>query len=139
VYHNHMGAFGEAPDEVARLLDATDPRFVGFLLDIAHYKQGGGDPVAAVSRHKDRLAILHLKDVVSPIPGDTRPPRQSYRWVELGRGTVDVPGVMAALKKLPFNGPAIIELDAVPEPGRTPKESAELNKRYVVERLRVSL
>ena len=73
------------------------------------------------------------------IPGDTRPPRQSYRWVELGRGTVDVPGVMAALKKLPFNGPAIIELDAVPEPGRTPKESAEINKRYVVERLGLSL
>jgi inosose dehydratase len=139
VYHNHMGAFGQAPEEVARVLSATDPRLVGFLLDIAHYEQGGGDPVAAVSRHRDRLVIVHLKDVVSPVPGDTRPPAQSYRWVELGRGKVDVPGVVAALKKADFHGPAVVELDAVPEPGRTPKESAESNKRYVVEKLGLSL
>ena len=39
---------------------------------------------------------------------------------------------MAALKKLPFNGPAIIELDAVPEPGGTPKQCAEANRQYAV-------
>jgi inosose dehydratase len=139
VYHNHMGAFGQAPDEVARVLAATDPRFVGFLLDIAHYQQGGGDPVAAVRRHRDRLVILHLKDVISPVPGDTRPAAQSYKWVELGRGKVDVPGVIAAVKTIGFHGPAVIELDAVPEPGRTPKESAEINKRYAVEVLGLTL
>jgi inosose dehydratase len=139
VYHNHMGAFGQAPDEVARVLSASDPRSVGFLLDIAHYQQGGGDTVAAVSRHRDRLAIVHLKDVISPVPGDTRPPAQSYKWVELGRGKVDVPGVITALKAIRFRGPAVIELDAVPDPGRTPKESAEINKRYVVEKLGLSL
>jgi inosose dehydratase len=139
VYHNHMGAFGQAPDEVARVLSATDARRVGFLLDIAHYQQGGGDPVAAVSRHRDRLVIVHLKDVVSPVPGDTRPPAQSYKWVELGRGKVNVPGVIAAVKDIGFHGPAVIELDAVPEPGRTPKESAEINKRYAVEKLGLTL
>jgi inosose dehydratase len=139
VYHNHMGAFGQAPDEIVRVLEATNPRFVGFLLDIAHYQQGGGDPVGAVSRHRDRLEILHLKDVISPVPGDSRPPAQSYKWVELGRGKVDIPGVMAAVKEIGFHGPAVIELDKVPEPGRTPKESAEINKRYVVEQLGLTL
>jgi inosose dehydratase len=67
VYHNHMHAFGEAPDEVARVLDAADRHFVWLLLDIAHYQQGGGDPAAAVARHRDRLAILHLKDVVDTL------------------------------------------------------------------------
>src|SRR5207247_2595674 len=113
VYHNHMGAFGQAPDEVARVLAATDPRLVGFLLDIAHYQQGGGDPVAAVSRHRDRLVIIHLKDVISPVPGDTRPPAQSYKWVELGRGNVDVPGVVAALLKTDVHGPAVVVLAGV--------------------------
>lgn len=139
VYHNHMRGIGEAPDEVARVLDATNPKLVSLLLDIAHYQQGGGDPVAAVSRHKDRISVLHLKDVVSPLPGDARPARQSYRFVELGRGQVDVPGVIAALEKLSWNGPAVIELDAVTDPARTPKDCAAINKQYVVEKLGLSL
>jgi inosose dehydratase len=139
VYHNHMGAFGEAPDEVAHVLEVTERKSMGFLLDIAHYQQGGGDPVAAVARHRDRLEILHLKDVVSPIPGDTKPARQSYQWVELGRGKVDVPGVITALKKASFNGPAIIELDRSPDPARTPKDCAALNKKYVTETLGLTL
>jgi inosose dehydratase len=142
-YHNHMNAFGEAPEEVAHVLKVTDPRYLSLLLDVAHYKQGGGDPVHAVSRHADRIAILHFKDVVSPVPGDTRPARQSYEWVELGRGSVDLPGVLAALKKLPYNGPAVVELDKVPDPSRstskTPKECAEYNRRYVVETLGLTL
>src|SRR6266852_2646551 len=31
VYHNHMHAFGEAPGEVARVMDVTDPRYVSLL------------------------------------------------------------------------------------------------------------
>jgi len=139
VYHNHMNAFGEAPDEVARVLSETDPKRVALLLDIAHYQQGGGDPVTAVSKHKDRIAILHLKDVKGPIPGDTRPARQSYKFVELGQGKVDIPGVLAAVKKTGFNGPAVIELDAVTDPKQTPYESAAINKRYVVEKLGLTL
>lgn len=139
VYHNHMNGIGEAPDEVAGVLERTHPKRVSLLLDIAHYQQGGGDPVAAVSRHKDRIAALHLKDVVSPVPGDTRPPRQSYRWVELGRGSVDVPGVIEALRKISWSGPALIELDAVTDPSLTPKDCAAVNKRYVVEKLGLTL
>jgi inosose dehydratase len=139
VYHNHMNAFGEGPEEVARVLDAADPRHVSLLLDIAHYQQGGGDPVAAVKRHSDRLAILHLKDVVSPLPGDDKPARLSYRFVELGRGSVDVRGVVAALGAIGFDGPAVVELDRVPEAGRTAKQCAETNRSYLVETLGLSL
>jgi inosose dehydratase len=139
VYHNHMNGIGEAPDEIARLMDATNPGLVSLLLDIAHYQQGGGDPVAAVARHSDRIRALHLKDVVSPLPGDTRPARQSYRWVELGRGTVDVPGVIAALRKVSWSGPALIELDAITDPSLTPRDCAAVNKQYVVEKLGLKL
>ena len=139
VYHNHMNGIGEAPEEIARVMEATNPKLVSLLLDIAHYQQGGGDPVAAVARHRERIRVLHLKDVVSPLPGDTRPPRQSYRWVELGKGQVDVPGVIAALRKAGWSGPALIELDAVTDPSLTPRDCALVNKRYVVEKLGLSL
>ena len=139
VYHNHMHAFSEAPEELVKVLERTDPKVVGLLLDIAHYQQGGGDPVAAVSRHKDRLVMLHLKDVIGPIPGDTKPARESYKWVELGRGKVDVKGVIAVVRKVGFQGPAVVELDAVTDPSKTPKDCAALNKQYCLETLGLTL
>jgi inosose dehydratase len=139
VYHNHMGGLGESPEEVAKVLDASDRHYVSLLLDIAHYAQGGGDPAAAVSRHADRLAFLHLKDVRAAPAVEGRPARDAYQFVEMGRGRVDVPQVIAALKKLSFRGPAILELDEVPDPGRTPRDCAETNRRYVVETLGLSL
>ena len=139
VYHNHMRGFGESPAEIAQVLEHSEPECVSLLLDIAHYQQGGGDPVAAVARHQDRLAIVHLKDVVSPLPGDARPARDSYRFVELGRGQVDVPGVIAALRRIAWSGPAVVELDAVPDPTRTAAECAAINKSYVVGTLGLTL
>ena len=123
-YHNHMNNIGERPEEVDRVLDATDPRYVKVLLDVAHYQQGGGDPVRAVRKFADRILFLHIKDVQSPLPGNTGDPMRSYRFVELGRGKVDLKGVFAALNEVKFSGWAIVELDAVPDKARTPKESA---------------
>lgn len=134
-YHNHMNTLGEAPEEVDWIMDAADPRFVKLLLDVAHYAQGGGDPVKAVKTYRDRILFLHLKDVESPVPGATGDVSRSYRFVELGRGKVDLPGVCAALKEIGFRGWAIIELDSVPDPARTPKESAIICKKYVEEKL----
>jgi inosose dehydratase len=126
--HNHMGALSESPEEVRRVLDATDPRFVKLELDIAHYHQAGGKPADAVREHAGRLLFLHIKDVESPVPGG-KP--DSYRFVELGRGKVDVPGVFAALEAVKFDGWAIVELDEVPDKARTPKESGEIAKRFL--------
>ena len=48
VYHHHMNSTGEKPHEVRAVLDAADRRHVRLLFDVAHYQQGGGDPVAAI-------------------------------------------------------------------------------------------
>ena len=125
-YHHHMGSLGERPEETERVLDAADPRHVRLLLDVAHWRAAGGDPAAAVRRYADRLLFLHIKDVRIPGP-DGRP----YQFVELGRGVVDLPAVFAALRDVRFTGWAIQELDAVPEPGRTPKEANEAGRRYL--------
>ena len=55
-YHNHMGNLGQSPDEVARVLDAADWRYVKLELDTAHYQAAGGDPVDAVRQHGSRQA-----------------------------------------------------------------------------------
>jgi inosose dehydratase len=132
-YHNHMQSLGESPDEVARIMDAIDPRYVKLELDIAHYQQGGGDPIAAIQKYRDRLLFLHIKDVKSLPSVDAR--GRGYQFVELGQGRVDLPGVFAALKKVNFKGWAIIELDAVPEPPRTAKQCAEISIKYLNEKI----
>lgn len=127
-YHNHMDALGQAPDEVARVLDAADPRFVRLELDTAHYQQAGGDPAEAVRRYEGRILFLHIKDLESPIPGGGP---GSYRFVELGRGKVDFKSVFSALDGIGFDGWAVVELDSVPDPARTPKQSGVIARRYL--------
>ncbi|HEX3231152.1 MAG TPA: sugar phosphate isomerase/epimerase [Pyrinomonadaceae bacterium] len=136
-YHNHMGSLGEAPDEVDRIMEAADPRYVKLELDIAHYRQGGGDPARAIRQYHDRLLFLHLKDVESLATSDER--GRAYRWVVLGRGRVDLPAIFAALKDVKFRGWAVIELDSVPDKSRTPKECALINKKYVEEKLNIKI
>ena len=130
-YHNHMNAIGERPDEVRWILDAADPRYVKLELDIAHYQMGGGDPVKAIREYGDRLLFIHIKDLETPVPGATGDLSRSYRFVELGRGKVDVAAAMKALGDVKFRGWAVVELDRVPDNARTPKESGRIAKTYL--------
>jgi len=118
-YHNHMGALGQSPEEVTRVLDAADPRYVRLLLDVAHYQQAGGDPAQAVRQHAGRLLFLHIKDLA----GD--------RFVELGRGHVDLKALFAALDDIHYDGWGMVELDSVTDPAETPKESGAIARRYL--------
>ena len=130
-YHNHMNNLGERPEEVRAVLAAADPKFLKLELDTAHYQMGGGDPVAAVKEYRDRLLFLHIKDLETPIPGATGDLSRSYRFVELGRGKVNLKGVFDALHAVNFKGWAVVELDRVPDDARTPKESAVIAKQYL--------
>ena len=127
VFHPHVGSLSETPAETARVLRATDPRYVRLLLDVAHWQQGGGDPVTAIREYRARLAMLHIKDV-RPTSGGRGP---SYEFVELGRGTVNLRGVFGALRNIKFDGWGVVELDRVPDAARTPGESAAISKRYL--------
>jgi inosose dehydratase len=151
VYHHHMNSTGEKPHEVAAVLDTADRRHVRLLFDVAHYQQGGGDPVAAIRTYRDWIDVVHLKDVrPSPESGGSSGSGRSsassgsggaspYQFVELGRGRVDLPGVFAVLREINYRKWAIVELDRVPDPGRTPKEAAETNKRYLLETMHQTL
>ncbi|GAB4055736.1 sugar phosphate isomerase/epimerase family protein [Spirosoma litoris] len=133
-YHNHMHQLGETPEEVEVIVQAMNPKYVKLELDIAHYKQGGGQPEKAVKQYKDIIYALHLKDTMSPLPdkpGDSK----AYKFVELGRGNVNVPAVFKALDEIKFKGWGIVELDGVPEKDKTPIQCAQINKDYITKTL----
>lgn len=126
-YHNHMDQFGETPEEVELLVQHMDPSKIKLLLDVAHYFQGGGNPAEAVLKYKKVLHSLHIKDVRQTEP--------RYRFVELGQGKVNLEEVFANLDKIKFKGFAIVELDAVPDAGKTPFSCAETSKEFLKTRI----
>ena len=136
-YHNHMGSLGESPEGIDKILEASDSRYVKLELDIAHYFEVGGNPANAIRKYRDRLLFLHIKDVEELPAAEDR--RRSYRFVELGRGRVELPAVFAALREVRFRGWAIVELDSVSERSRTPKDCASISKQYIETRLGLTL
>ncbi|GAB3888823.1 sugar phosphate isomerase/epimerase family protein [Spirosoma agri] len=137
-YHNHMNQLGETPEEVDIIVQTLNPKYTKLLLDIAHYKQGGGQPEKAVKQYKGIIHALHLKDTMSPLPDKPNDPK-AYKFVELGRGNVDVPAVFKALDEINFKGWGIIELDGVPEKDKTAAQCAQINKDYITKTLNFPL
>jgi inosose dehydratase len=133
-FHNHMGSIGQTPQQVDAILNAADPRYVKLELDTGHYAQGGGDPAEAIRQYRDRLLFLHLKDVE---PAATK---SGYQFVELGQGRVNFAEVFDALRSTNFRGWGVVELDGERTgANRTPKESAQMSKDYLIQKLGVQV
>ncbi|MGD0739770.1 MAG: sugar phosphate isomerase/epimerase [Terracidiphilus sp.] len=125
-FHNHMNSIGQPPEAVDAILAASDPNYAYLLLDVAHYVQGGGDPVAAIHKYSKRILFMHFKDVKNADNPN------GYEWVELGNGRVDLPGVIAALHEVHFRGWGVVELDRVPKgDALTPKEANAVSLQFL--------
>jgi inosose dehydratase len=133
-YHNHMNQFGETPQEVDVIVQNMNPKYLKLLLDVAHYHQGGGNPAKAVLDYKDMIDALHIKDVQSPLSEKPEDPK-AYKFVELGQGNVDLKAVFVNLQKINFKKWAIVELDGVPVQNRTPKQSGEISKAFLRDKI----
>jgi inosose dehydratase len=133
-YHNHMSQWGETPEEVDTIVKHMDPKKIQLELDVAHYFQGGGDPAEAVLKYKKVLHSLHIKDVESPIKGQESNPK-SYKFVELGEGKVNLIQVFKNLEKINFKGWAIVELDGVPNPNKTPLECGTTSRNFLRDKI----
>lgn len=137
VFHHHIGTWVETPEETARLLRMTDPETLGLCFDTGHYRFGGGDPVAGLRRHADRIWHMHFKDHDPQVAARSR--AEGWGGVEsvghgvfceLGRGDVDFPAVARALGELGYDGWIVVEQDVLPGMG-SPKESARRNRDYL--------
>ena len=140
-FHHHTGTYFETPDEVARLMAASDPDLVALNLDTGHYILGGGDPVAALRTYGERVRHIHLKDVdpavaarmrAGDIDGFLEGLRQRV-FTEVGQGELDVRGVLAELASRGYRGWLLVEHDTT---WRPPSESAAMS--YAVIRFALS-
>ena len=137
VFHHHCATFVETEPEIDELMRRTDPALVGLCLDTGHAAFGGGDPAAIVSRWRDRIWHVHLKDCDPEIRGRAAAEGWDYQqsvkagvFCELGRGSVDFPAVLNVLRDTGYDGWLVVEQDVLPSMG-TPAESAARNRDYL--------
>jgi len=137
VFHHHCATYVETPDEIDALMRRTSPALLGLCLDTGHATFGGGDPVALLSRHADRIWHVHVKDCSRPIAARARTEQWDYLtavrhglFCELGEGAVDFPAVLDRLRAIGYDGWVVVEQDVLPSMG-TPAESAARNRRFL--------
>lgn len=112
--------FASARD-VDLMMLLTDPAYVHMCPDTAHIILAGSDPIQLVDRHHERMIIAHWKDAVGPMPADTPIDEQIHDrhrpyFCSFGSGRVDWPAWARLLRERRFEGWAILELDAAPNP-----------------------
>jgi sugar phosphate isomerase/epimerase len=93
-WHNHAFEFEKLPDgsipQVAIFEGGPDLEWEG---DLAWVIKGGADPLDWIKTFGKRLTAVHLKDIAPE--GENK---DEDGWADLGQGTVDWKGLMAALR-----------------------------------------
>lgn len=79
-----------------------DP-LLGICLDIGHTVRDGQDPAADILKYGNRIYDLHIKDVSGA--------NKEGKTVEMGRGIINIPSVIAALKKINYTGRCSLEFE----------------------------
>lgn len=77
---------------------------IGACVDVGHFVKAGDDPVAAIKTFGKRIYGAHLKDL-----------DKKGEQAIVGEGTLDTPGILAALQEAGFEGAFNLEYEANPE------------------------
>ncbi len=102
--HNHgpdNPLFPNATDVWEHVKD-LDPG-IGLCLDIGHDIRDGHNPAADIERYGERIYDLHVKDVDKA--------SKEGKTIEMGRGIINIPDVVAALRKINYSGKCSLEFE----------------------------
>jgi sugar phosphate isomerase/epimerase len=94
------------PQSVYEAVQGLDRR-IGLCIDIGHTVRIGADLLGSIRKYGDRLFDLHIKDVTAATPQGKGTP--------LGRGIIDIPGLVHALIDVKFKGVAAFEYEEQPD------------------------
>ncbi|MCC7524548.1 MAG: sugar phosphate isomerase/epimerase [Chitinophagaceae bacterium] len=102
--HNHgpEDKLYPGPKDVYDRIEKMDPR-MGLCLDIGHAFRAGVAPDKAVTAYAKRIYDLHIKDVTAA--------RADGKAIEAGRGEIDFPAFIAALRSINYKGVCSIEYE----------------------------
>jgi inosose dehydratase len=137
--HPHWGMAIEQAAHVDRVMASSD---VGLCLDTGHLYLGGADPVELARRAPERVVHVHLKDVDAELakhlrggPSDFDQTVRRGLFTPLGRGAVDVAGVVEVLEQHGYDGWYVLEqdtaFDSEPAAGEGPVVDARMSVEFL--------
>ncbi len=125
-------------DLIRRVLDDTRPNHVFLCADVGHLTGAGYDALEAVKTYRSRMVASHLKDFDPKIPFRRSDYAQKITgdFVELGRGDVDLKGLIEYYRESNFAGWVQVELDRSP---KNPMEASREMKTYLLKDLQLEI
>jgi inosose dehydratase len=111
-FHNHgpEDKIFPSPYDVWKAVEPYDER-MGLCIDVGHCHRAGADPAEAITKCSARLYDVHLKDTTAPAGEKKDQP------VIVGKGVLDIRGIMAALLSINFKGQVGLEYEVdTPDP-----------------------
>jgi sugar phosphate isomerase/epimerase len=90
------------PTDIWNHIKDMDPR-MGICIDIGHTTRDGADPAQDILRYSKRIFDVHIKDVDKASKEGT--------MIEIGRGIINIPEVIDALRKINYTGKCSLEFE----------------------------
>ena len=109
----HIGYHAETVDVAAGLVDplmeAADPRYFDLVADVGHLTAGGLDAIQVCKRYSSRIITAHLRDYDPDAEYERNGQHMKGRFVPLGQGKIDLPGLLAYFRQIGFKGQLMAE------------------------------
>ncbi len=129
-FHHHLGTGVQTAEEVDRLMDGTDPRYVHLLYDTGHAYISDGDYMTILNKHMDRIRHVHFKDARFDIMERCRQEGKSFRQSFL-QGILRFPATDASIlpKYTERSSVMIIQAGSSSKPNKTRQSPIRLSTR----------
>jgi sugar phosphate isomerase/epimerase len=117
--HSHYGSLLESAEEYDRLMAQTADCGLMLNADAGHITRGGQDLMECLSRHRARIAHVHIKDTDA-----------QHNWQALGKGIIPWKTVLTYLCDSGYTGWIVAEEESA-DARRDPVGAVMGNRRYL--------
>lgn len=140
-YHPHVGTGVQSLEDINRLMENTDPKYLKLLLDTGHLYYADVDPLEVTKKYADRINHVHLKNIRQDILDESKQEGRSFLNA-IRSGVFTVPGdqegainfkpIFQELANANYKGWLIVEAEQDPNKAE-PLKYALMARRYLHE------
>lgn len=137
-YHHHMGTVVQDLNEIDKLMELTDSKYVSLLYDTGHLAYANIDYLAVLTKYISRIKHIHLKDIRQNMVDKVKNENLSFlKGVRIGAFTVpgdgdlDFNSVFKIIAESDYDGWLLVEAEQDPSIAN-PLEYAIKARKYIL-------